>query len=222
VEKVSWDQAMAFCAKLGPEPDGRTYILPTEAQWEYVCRAGTTGPYAGPSLDELGWYRQNSGSKTHPVGEKRANPWGIHDMHGNIWEWCLDGYGAYPNGQVTDPEGPKQASNRVYRGGGWYYYARNCRSAYRPQGHAGEPVQLRGVPPSPHPGQQVAEGDPGCGVAPEAVRATVDACWHPCRGADRLGIGNRWCRCAQPPATSFHASGMREMMGNGSRRPSQP
>jgi formylglycine-generating enzyme required for sulfatase activity len=104
--------------------------LPTEAQWEYACRAGTTGDYAG-NLDEMGWYGSNSGNKPHPVGQKRANAWGLHDMHGNVWEWCLDWYGNYPGGSVTDPKGAGSGSVRVLRGGCWNYVAGNCRSANR-------------------------------------------------------------------------------------------
>ena len=138
VEKVSWNDAVSFCNKLdqqerkaGRVPPGYTYSLPTEAQWENACRAGTTGPYAGDSLGDLGWYSTNSGSKTHDVGLKAANPWGFHDMHGNVWEWCADWHGSYPSGSVTDPQGPGSGSGRVHRGGSWLYYARNCRSAYR-------------------------------------------------------------------------------------------
>ena len=131
VEQIAWDEAMTFCSTLGNEPDGLIYTLPTEAQWEYACRAGTRGPYAGRSLNGLGWYSNNSSGKTHPVGEKRANPWGIQDMHGNVWEWCLDFYGDYPTGPQTDPVGPKEAERRVSRGGCWSSYRYSSRSAYR-------------------------------------------------------------------------------------------
>jgi formylglycine-generating enzyme required for sulfatase activity len=137
VEQVSWTEAMEFCRKLtereraaGRLPEGYAYTLPTEAQWEYACRAGTSGDYAG-NLDEMGWYGQNSGNKTHPVGQKKANGWGLHDMHGNVWEWCADWYGNYPGGSVTDPKGPVSGSGRVNRGGGWVYSAQDCRSAVR-------------------------------------------------------------------------------------------
>jgi formylglycine-generating enzyme required for sulfatase activity len=139
VEQVSWDDAMAFCRRLtereraaGRLPDGYVYTLPTEAQWEYACRAGTTGPYAGDgNLDDMGWYSQNSGNTTHPVGQKRPNAWGLYDMHGNVWEWCRDWYGNYPGGLVRDPTGPASGSYRVNRGGCWNYPATECHSASR-------------------------------------------------------------------------------------------
>ena len=138
VERVSWEDVMAFCAKLngqesasGELPSGYAFTLPTEAQWEYACRAGTTGAYAGDSLYDLGWYSSNGGSITHAVGLKAANPWGFHDMHGNVYEWCADWYGDYPSGRVTDPLGPGIGSGRVLRGGSWIYLARYCRSAHR-------------------------------------------------------------------------------------------
>ena len=137
VENVSWDDAMAFCRKLtereraaGRLPEGYSYTLPTEAQWEFACRAGTTGDYAG-KLDELGWYNGNSGNQSRPVATKQPNAWGLHDMHGNVWEWCLDWHGNYPGGSVTDPTGAASGSYRVYRGGGWGLGAARCRSALR-------------------------------------------------------------------------------------------
>ncbi len=138
VERVSWNDAVEFCRKLtqlerqaGRLPEGFEYTLPTEAQWEYACRAGTTGDYAG-SLDVMGWYSSNGGGKTHSVGSKQANAWGLYDMHGNVWEWCLDWYGDYPSGNVTtDPQGAGSGSDRVLRGGSWYCGASFCRSASR-------------------------------------------------------------------------------------------
>ena len=137
VENVSWKDSMAFCRKLtereraaGRLPDGYEYTLPTEAQWEYACRAGSVGAYAG-DLDAIAWYGNNSGNRTHPAGTKLPNAWGLYDMHGNVWEWCRDWYGDYPGGTVTDPAGPSQGSLRVCRGGSWYNVASRCRSALR-------------------------------------------------------------------------------------------
>ncbi|GIL14812.1 MAG: hypothetical protein BroJett038_35320 [Chloroflexota bacterium] len=137
VEQVSWTDAMEFCRKLtererlaGRLPEGYEYTLPTEAQWEYACRAGTTGDYAG-SLDAMAWYGGNSDNQTKPVGGKQANGWGLYDMHGNVWEWCLDWYGNYPGGSVTDPNGASSGSGRVNRGGSWELPADLCRSALR-------------------------------------------------------------------------------------------
>ena len=125
VEQVSWDDCQAFCKKAG-------LWLPTEAEWEYACRAGSTGAYAGTGrLEDMGWFRENSGGQTHPVGEKRPNAWGLYDMHGNVVEWCEDCYGEYPNGAFTDPKGASSGAYRVCRGGSWYNAAQHCRSAYR-------------------------------------------------------------------------------------------
>jgi formylglycine-generating enzyme required for sulfatase activity len=148
VEKVSWYNAMDFCAKLtdieraaGRLPEGYEYTLPTEAQWEYACRAGTTTALNSgknlsdknkcPEMDEVGWYEYNSDSTTHPVGQKMPNAWGLYDMHGNVFEWCLDWHGSYPSSAVTDPKGSSSGSYRVLRGGSWNFNAYSCRSAYR-------------------------------------------------------------------------------------------
>ncbi|MFT5328194.1 MAG: sulfatase activating formylglycine-generating enzyme [Planctomycetaceae bacterium] len=139
VEQVSWDEAVALCRNLSALPaeksSGYVYRLPTEAEWEYACRAGTkTGYSFGDSESELGeyaWYDDNSERTTHPVGGKKANPWGLYDMYGNVWEWCQDRHGDFPNGPVTDPTGPALGSYRVERGGSWGNSARYSRSAYR-------------------------------------------------------------------------------------------
>ena len=137
MERVSSIDVLNFCRKLtereraaGRLPEGYAYTLPTEAQWEYACRAGTTGDYAG-DLDSMGWYSSNSGTTTHAVGQKQANAWGLHDMHGNVWEWCADWYGNYPGGSVTDPTGAPWGVARVFRGGGWAESVGGCRSANR-------------------------------------------------------------------------------------------
>jgi formylglycine-generating enzyme required for sulfatase activity len=142
VEKVSWEDAVEFCKKLSELPEekkaGRVYRLPTEAEWEYACRAGSKAAYSfganSKTLGDYAWFGESSGSQTHPVGEKKANAWGLYDMHGNVWEWCSDWYGKYPKGSVSDPSGPSEGWDRVGRGGGWRDEAASCRSAGRDAG----------------------------------------------------------------------------------------
>jgi formylglycine-generating enzyme required for sulfatase activity len=140
VEHVSWLDAMAFCRKLtereriaGRLPGSYVYTLPTEAQWEYAHRAGATGAYPGEP-DATSWYDRNSDATTHPVATKRANPWGFHDMAGNILEWCYDWYGDYRGGAVTDPTGPGRGHYRIARGGSWRTDASLGRCAARSGG----------------------------------------------------------------------------------------
>ena len=156
VEKVSWEDAMAFCGKLneregqaGRLPEGYKYSLPTEAQWEYACRAGTTTVFVfGDTLSshqanfnggkpygdaEIGPYLDT----TSAVGNYPPNTWGLYDMHGNVWEWCYDWCGKYGTGVVTDPIGPSSGSSRVLRGGSWHSLGKYCRSAYRLRGDPG-------------------------------------------------------------------------------------
>jgi formylglycine-generating enzyme required for sulfatase activity len=131
VDSVSWDDASAFCKKLSAK-EGRTYRLPTEAEREYVCRAGSSGPYAGDGkLDDIGWYLGNSGDTTHPVGTLQPNDWGFYDMQGNVWEWCSDWYGEYPPGDAVDPTGPATGTRRVLRGGAFGYDPEYARAAFR-------------------------------------------------------------------------------------------
>jgi formylglycine-generating enzyme required for sulfatase activity len=136
VDQVSWNMAQEFIQKLNSRGDSYRYRLPTEAEWEYAARAGTTGPYAG-DLEAMAWYEVNSGGMTHPVAKKAANAWGLYDMHGNVWEWTADWFGSYSSGAVTDPTGPSTGSYRVDRGGSWDDGARGCRSAVRPYGSPG-------------------------------------------------------------------------------------
>lgn len=139
VECVSWYDAQAYLARLNDKqilPRGWKFALPTEAQWEYACRAGETGPYSGGSLDEVGWYDGNSGEKAHKVGRKKPNAWGLHDMHGNVYEWCADWYDDTLNGGI-DPTGPSSGRYRVSRGGSWDLDASYCRAAYRFRFHPG-------------------------------------------------------------------------------------
>ena len=107
---VSWDDASAFCKWLSKKT-GKTVVLPTEAQWEYACRAGSKTRFSfGDKDSDLGdyaWYSDNSGGMTHPVGQKKPNAWGLYDMHGNAWQWCSDSYGPYAAADKTDPTGPK-------------------------------------------------------------------------------------------------------------------
>ena len=146
VETISWDDAQKFIDELNRREGGETYRLPTEAEWEYAARAGTqTAYHFGNAVSELqryAWYGDrggffSSGTGPHPVGQKRPNEWGLYDMHGNVWEWVADWYGAYPRGAVTDPRGPWTGTNRVARGGSWHFNAHYCRAADR---FSGSPV----------------------------------------------------------------------------------
>jgi formylglycine-generating enzyme required for sulfatase activity len=145
VEKVNWREAVAFCRRLtereraaGHLPERYVYRLPTEAEWEYACRAGTTtrfshGDDPGYSLVmDYAWIDANSDSASHPVGLKKPNAWGLHDLHGNVWEWCLDTWrGVLPGGTVTNTTTFPEGTLRVARGGSWLYTARFSRSANR-------------------------------------------------------------------------------------------
>jgi formylglycine-generating enzyme required for sulfatase activity len=129
---VSWEDAVAFC-EWASRKSGMKVTLPTEAQWEYACRAGTTGHYflgdSDSSLGDYYWCKENSGLKTQPIKTKKPNAWGLYDMRGNVWEWCLDWCGDSPDGSVTNPTGPSSGGSRVRRGGSWGDDAEYCRSA---------------------------------------------------------------------------------------------
>ena len=136
VEGVSWEDAVEYCRKLSAR-ENVTYRLPTEAEWEYACRADSTTQYSfddsAAGLGRHAWLGDNSSSTTHPVGQKRPNAWGLYDMHGNVWELCADWYdeGHFKSGLVDDPTGPATGSFRVFRGGGWRDSAADCRTAVR-------------------------------------------------------------------------------------------
>ena len=130
VEKVSWGDVQEFIGRLNTLEGEARYRLPTEAEWEYAARAGTVGDRYG-NVDAIAWYEGNSGGRTHPVGQKAPNAWGLHDMLGNVWEWVQDWYGGYPGGSETDPQGPASGSFRVCRGGGWLDGAGSCRVSHR-------------------------------------------------------------------------------------------
>ena len=146
VEEVSWDDAKEFCEIINEKykselPNGYKFALPSEAQWEYACRAGTTtdlyngnimsGKGRSQILDEVAFYSENSNHTTHPVGQKEPNNWGIFDMHGNVHEWCEDAFDYYPNHDVTDPKGPESGSYHLLRGGSYLSEPIFCRSAAR-------------------------------------------------------------------------------------------
>ena len=135
VERVSWNEAQEFLTKLNERDAEREYVLPTEAQWEYACRAGSGAIYHfgddAAQLHDYAWYGDNSGGKTRPVGQKQPNAWGLYDMHGNVWEWCQDRYGPYADEAATDPKGPETGAVRIIRGGSWADAAQDARSAHR-------------------------------------------------------------------------------------------
>jgi len=134
VVNVTWENCIAFCAWL-TKKSGRTASLPTEAQWEYACRAGTTTGFSfGDKVQELGdyaWFKENAEGSTHPVGLKKPNAWGLYDMHGNAWEWCSDLYAEGGLTTAVDPTGATKGGLRIRRGGGWADIPRACRSAFR-------------------------------------------------------------------------------------------
>jgi formylglycine-generating enzyme required for sulfatase activity len=145
VESVSWDNAVAYCEALTTQeraanriPQGFAFSLPTEAQWEVACRAGSSTRFSygnDPDYTELGdyaWYSGNSDGMTHPVGQKSPNGFGLYDMHGNVLEWCQDWWSDnLPGGTEVDPQGSSMASQRVIRGGCWCSDGKDCRAAYR-------------------------------------------------------------------------------------------
>ena len=150
VDRASWDEVQWFLRKLSARACGAGFVVPTEAQWEYACRAGTASPFHfGPAISAAqvnydGGHPYGGAAKgasrgcTTPVGAFPANAWGLHDMHGNACEWCRDWYGPPATGKQTDPTGPATGTDRVVRGGSWYHSAGSCRSAYRRRQTPGE------------------------------------------------------------------------------------
>ena len=138
VERVRYNDVKTFITKLN-QKTGKTFRLPTEAEWEYAARGGKKSKgykYSGSNnIDDVAWYDDNSNDKTHPVKTKRPNELGIYDMSGNVWEWCSDKYGAYSSSSQTNPQGSSSGSYRVFRGGSWDGNARGCRASYRDYGN---------------------------------------------------------------------------------------
>lgn len=135
VEQVWWNDAQAFIGKLNEKEGHQRYRLPTEAEWEYAARAGSTTAYSfgpdGSQLSQYGWHKDNSDGQTHPVGKLKPNAWGLYDMHGNVWEWVQDWYHRYAAEPATDPKGPKAGTHRSRRGCAWNNFAQFCRTANR-------------------------------------------------------------------------------------------
>jgi len=148
VENVSWDDCQAFCERMQERLPGLQARLPSEAEWEYACRATTSSAFnddspctqpegEDPALTKLGWFDKNSEEKTHDVRGLVQNQWGLYDMHGNVWEWCAVWFGSYTADDQVDPTGAVEGSERVLRGGSWDSWAGDCRSAYRDWGQPG-------------------------------------------------------------------------------------
>lgn len=173
---------------------GNGYHLPTEAQWEYACRAGTATQYSFgdnyKDLDKYGWYDKNSGGHAHPVATKPANPFGLHDMHGNLWEWCQDFWGQdyYERAPSHDPPGPTTDDFRVLRGGCWHHPRSVCRSAFRqgliPYGHHTHVVGFRVIRRLDLAGTQTVDDGPPRAISPFDAR---QARQHQEAWAGRLG-----------------------------------
>jgi formylglycine-generating enzyme required for sulfatase activity len=140
VEMVSWNDAQEMVQAVNRLTRSDSFRLPTEAEWEYAARAGTTGERYGP-VEEIAWTAENSLERPHSVGQKRPNPWGLYDTLGNVWEWVQDVHEAYPPGDLLDPKGPDSGPRRVIRGGSWIDDPRLARVAYRDRYGPG----LRGI-----------------------------------------------------------------------------
>jgi formylglycine-generating enzyme required for sulfatase activity len=145
IENVSWNDVQKFLSNLSWREDGIEYCLPSEAQWEYACRAGTETPRYHSDLDTIAWYKENSHDQPQPVGQKSPNAWGLYDMLGNVWEWCLDGPRLYTEDAVIDPMGPTDdGAGLVIRGGSCNLRAHNVRAAIRFRLRSGSGVRNLG------------------------------------------------------------------------------
>jgi formylglycine-generating enzyme required for sulfatase activity len=159
VERVPWDDVQLFIERLNAKEGTNKYRLPTEAEWEYAARAGTTSAWSfgddAASAGQSAWYENNSGEQPHPVGQKQPNPWGLYDMHGNVWEWVQDRYGGkyYAQSSASDPAGPSRGDYRVLRGWSWNYSAGLLRSASRDSFTPGGHIGLNGFRLALSPGQ---------------------------------------------------------------------
>ena len=142
IESVSFDDCQEFIRKLNKQENTNKYRLPTEAEWEYACRAGSKTAFTNgditkkdfvhnTNLDQIAWYSANAERRTNPAGQKKPNKWGLYDMHGNVWEWCQDWHAMYPYQYLIDPKGPSSGKRRVFKGGSWLNDAAQCRSANR-------------------------------------------------------------------------------------------
>ena len=177
VEQVSWEDATEFCRKLSQTDTRFSYRLPTEAEWEYACRAGTTTRYSfGDDLDpDYGWFSSNSSNQTHPVGEKRPNAWGLYDMHGNVFEWCQDRYDGdyYGSSPSDDPMGPSTGSGhyRVFRGGGWPNSPGYCRSTKRSRNTPLTRLDFLGFRVAQVPAESGTPAEGTTAATPQAINA---------------------------------------------------
>jgi len=158
VDNISWEEAREFVRRLNARDNTLHYRLPTEAEWEYAARAGTAHEHYWNDADpgKFAWYDENAGDKTHPVGEKQANAFGLHDMAGNLWEWVADWYGEnyYGDSPKKNPQGPETGDTKVLRGGSWFYDDFALRSALRESNRPGTKYNYFGLrvaadPPKP-------------------------------------------------------------------------
>ena len=196
VEHVSWNDCQEFLRKLEEKHPGKRFRLPTEAEWEYACRAGSTtrfsfGDDAG-TLGDYAWLSGNSGESTHAVGEKKANGWGLYDVHGNVWEWCQDWYAPYTAGAQSDPKGPATGTRKVLRGGAWSYEARGCRSAFRRSASPDERNEYFGFRVVHAPQESRAERPPAAPAARELPAAKK--AWEAARAAADRGLLAQYAR----------------------------